>query len=379
MEPEFCIICGRLFREAQAAEEHIIPNALGGLLATKKATCSDCNSESGHTEDSALVALFGPLLSAFDVVRDRGEPRVVRFKDRKSGLEFFLKPGRQPEKSPNFRVESTETGGLRFQVSAPTEAEARAILKQYTKQDTSKLELTPDIRTTEQYTWRFQTILHDPILLRGIARIAIYFARHLGLQIGRDSPAVQYLAGRRESLGVVAPARGEVVEVHASAERALTHGIFLRCFPTDNQCYAYVVLFEYLEFVVWLGPVAESVPPTGHQVNLVSGRKVFPELTWLASPVVMRKWLRSPRINPDRVIARFQSAKFYLENPRSLWFERAMLRAHEAYFQAKNSGKSDAEADVKASEVANAILERYDMKVEQMSFEPEDRSSVRDN
>ncbi len=365
---DLCIMCDLPLSPERQTEEHIIPNALGGLLTTRSATCISCNSGAGHSDDAYIANLFGPLLASLDVVRSRKRKgRPSSFEDPDSGYTFEIPAGQKPKKAANFRREKTAEGEF-FYVTAPTEDEARLLVRNYTKRHDADLVIKPISNSANAYKWRIPTEAHDLTLLRVATRIAAYFARHEGVDIRPSSPAVEFLRGVRGPLGIVSPARGDVVEITPQPARPLTHGVFLSRSPENGECYAYVVLFEYLEFVVSFGPIDAEVSTAGHIVNLVAGKESTPEFVWIASYVQMRKWLRTPRINFDRSISRFQSLKYYIENQDSIWIERASLRALDTYLEAIERGKSEVEARSLADSRAREILSNYGIELENLSF-----------
>lgn len=361
-----CLICGKLLNEKSSAEEHIIPNALGGLLTSRHATCLDCNSKTGHSDDSILIKYFEPFLAAFDVYRSRGNVQSFEFIDKASGKAYVLKPGKKAIKAPNFSLIRTDFRA-RVEVCATSEVEARRLFTKYTKQSGDQLQHIGISENETSYAWHLDIPLFAPELLRGITRMAVYFARSQGLPIDRNSPAVKFILNEQSHLNVITPARGDVIEMAGMAEREVSHGVFLHSFP-GNCYYAYVVLFEFIEYVVFLGPSSELGSPSGHRVNLISGRKVQPQFTWTASLAKIGKWLRRPRLCSERVVTRFQPVKYFLENRLLLWMERAKLRASEVYLEELDRGATVELAEAGGLRVAKEILERYNVEFDQLEF-----------
>lgn len=50
-----CIFCGKKEKTAEYADEHVFPDAIGGLLVLKDKVCKPCNDKLGHSVDNHLV------------------------------------------------------------------------------------------------------------------------------------------------------------------------------------------------------------------------------------------------------------------------------------------------------------------------------------
>ena len=58
-----CIYCGKELTSNEKLE-HIIPNALSGMLYSSQICCSECNGLLGKTVDIAFNKLFAPILKS---------------------------------------------------------------------------------------------------------------------------------------------------------------------------------------------------------------------------------------------------------------------------------------------------------------------------
>jgi len=50
-----CIFCGKKLKTSEYADEHVFPDAIGGLLVLKGKVCKPCNDKLGHSVDTHLV------------------------------------------------------------------------------------------------------------------------------------------------------------------------------------------------------------------------------------------------------------------------------------------------------------------------------------
>jgi hypothetical protein len=186
--------------------------------------------------------------------------------------------------------------------------------------------------------------------------MAVYFARHSGIDVATNSPAARYISGQGEFNNLVTPVHGEILRPDGESPSEVSHGLFLKVFPEDRHCFVYVTLFQYIEYVVFLGHV--DVPPCeyGYKVNLISGKGSFVENTWARPPAEMQPWFSNPKMCKDRMLERLKPLMYYLKNPDQVWEHRAALRGADAYFEALRDGKSQEEANAVALKVANLLL-----------------------
>ncbi|WP_374488839.1 HNH endonuclease [Zoogloea sp.] len=71
--PASCYLCARTLDHAKKHGEHIIQNAIGGVLISDDILCEACGGKLGHTVDAAFAAGLAPLTVLLDLQRDRGD------------------------------------------------------------------------------------------------------------------------------------------------------------------------------------------------------------------------------------------------------------------------------------------------------------------
>ena len=71
MEKNYCTICNEEITEKNKSVEHIIPNAIGGILKSDQLFCKGCNSNFGSKLDAAFVKNFSFINASVDIRRDR--------------------------------------------------------------------------------------------------------------------------------------------------------------------------------------------------------------------------------------------------------------------------------------------------------------------
>lgn len=66
-----CCICGEYINEKNRSEEHIIHNAVGGILKSEGIYCKKCNNRYGSDTDKAFTEIFAPIIDGLDMNFDR--------------------------------------------------------------------------------------------------------------------------------------------------------------------------------------------------------------------------------------------------------------------------------------------------------------------
>src|SRR4030042_5661928 len=208
-----CVICDSPLTAVSTSAEHVIPNALGGRLRTRRATCVDCNSSSGHGTDPRLVRQFQLLANAIDVIRDRGDHPEATFTDPNTGREYRMDPGKNPILAPNINVERSGST-IVYRFNAPTKADAKRLVNSMRpKKPHTVSDLVGTQRPPEKFTFEFGYSADDETLLRDIARIAVYYVRHVGIPIDHSEPTVRFARGEEVGRCPVGPPRADVISI----------------------------------------------------------------------------------------------------------------------------------------------------------------------
>src|SRR5690348_12113276 len=86
-----CYVCNTYLTQENETEEHIILNAIGGKLKSKKLICKGCNSKFGSNIDDKLAQQLNTVSNLLNVKRDRGKPQNV--KGKYQNKEIIIEPG----------------------------------------------------------------------------------------------------------------------------------------------------------------------------------------------------------------------------------------------------------------------------------------------
>ncbi len=66
-----CVICGKPLMGGDSSSEHIIPNAIGGILKDSGIYCKTCNSEFGSGQDKEFTSMFALFMDQLDIRKER--------------------------------------------------------------------------------------------------------------------------------------------------------------------------------------------------------------------------------------------------------------------------------------------------------------------
>ena len=187
-----CYLCDRAFNGQDVVDhgEHIIQNAIGGLLIVHGILCEACGTKLGSSVDDGLGKALRALCLVFDIRRDRDKrivvPADVTLKD---GLmldpptrEFFVEPGVAPR--PKGPAAIRDDAAMVAHILGSTDKQANTFAKSpaITKLQASGYHLqfgSDTAQLIDRVILRVECESFD--LARGLIKIAIGYARHNGI------------------------------------------------------------------------------------------------------------------------------------------------------------------------------------------------------
>ena len=272
-----CYNCGILLTDDNASEEHIIPNACGGRLTSKKLLCKSCNSKFGNSYDAELLKelkLFSVLLN---VRRDRGTHQPVVRSDGcialpAKGKPYLLKP---------IEIYGEENGRKTVRIQADNPKQIRNILGKMRHE--GKINLSD--AEIEDYIANL-TITEEPSpplpingtigqgnSNRAIAKIALnFYAMHHDNIIGLDDVLAFVNGNNNRSLSNIYYPSTPPLSI---SNDIVSHIIYLAGNPNTKLLYCYIELFNVQCYLVVLsekysGPQFRKV----YEYDLISGKEI---------------------------------------------------------------------------------------------------------
>ncbi|HTN17077.1 MAG TPA: HNH endonuclease [Chitinophagaceae bacterium] len=91
-----CYSCHAILNKKNQSFEHIIPNAIGGVLKSARLICKACNSAYGMTIDAALAKDFEHLAARYNIGRDRPKSRMIQNTIASNADLYHLQDGQTP-------------------------------------------------------------------------------------------------------------------------------------------------------------------------------------------------------------------------------------------------------------------------------------------
>lgn len=251
----FCYNCGVPLIGSDVSEEHIIPNALGGVCTSSHLLCPECNNIFGGTIDAEVFKklAFASNLSVYErdrkkddvsvkLVNKDGDEHVVGKDFRTKSKASFSVPG----KSPVVKWSENDAKAQEFLESKKAQLEHKF----------GPMKITGSVEPPPQGKFHF-TNCDAPGFLefggvdynRGIAKIMLNFILIKEIQV--DITRLLYFVKDIWNRCPVFPYHPEVSPC-SHAESEFSHLLYLRADPATSICICYLELFnaeKYLSIV----------------------------------------------------------------------------------------------------------------------------------
>lgn len=246
------------------SEEHIIPNALGGRLLSKKLLCIQCNSTFGSSIDADLANQFNSIVAMLNIKRDRGKPRAFEAQVEGSGEKYKIEPGGKPR----LLKPEIERGTSTIKIKADNVEQIKTILEREQKRgrylnlniDDIINKIKEDI---EQGKLSTQTYLNEALTFdvqpggvnfwRAICKIATNFYIFSGEDNQHISHLIPYIKDGIQPSRLYAYFfnRDNLFPKYLEAELVI-HSLYLKGEPATKNIYMLIELFSTFQFVVLL-------------------------------------------------------------------------------------------------------------------------------
>nr|WP_319571728.1 HNH endonuclease [uncultured Draconibacterium sp.] len=250
-----CYRCDTLLTEENSSDEHVIINACGGRLKSKRLLCQTCNSIFGDSFDNELAKITNDLSNLLLIKRHRGNPQPIKGKASKTGEEYFLEFGGNPKKVKPVINEKVDGKNVELTISADNEKQFKEILKglkrKYPELDIDAIsESATRGKGYLDDTIHFQTQVGGKEVFKAITKTAInYFILN-----GGDSVYIKHLLPYLENKIDL-----DVVWMHYPKEYPyqyeedeVTHILRLVGDSKERILYCYVELFNVQNYIVKL-------------------------------------------------------------------------------------------------------------------------------
>jgi hypothetical protein len=251
-----CYACAKQITLEISTKEHIILNAIGGRLKSKKLICKICNSKMGSLFDTELAKQLNVFANFFNIEREEGEVQRVKATDPETGEEYWLEPGGKPSMTRPLIEETEKDGVVTLSVKANDERSLREVLKGK-KRKHKGLDIEQAVLSSEKsqqyldHQLRFTSTFGGPLAFRSVCKTAVNFFLHSGGALRHVSHLVDYIMEDKGEGPVWFYFPPQDVIVNRGPKEVL-HTIVIKGSPKEKLLAAYVEFFNAVRFVVVL-------------------------------------------------------------------------------------------------------------------------------
>jgi len=249
-----CYVCDIEITDENETDEHIIINAIGGRLKSKKLICKKCNSDFGEKIDSLLAKQLNNLSNMLMVKRHRGEAQPIIGKNQTTGEKYILDVGGKPRLyKPT--IEKTVTGNkTEFSITARSEKELKDILKGIAKKN-PHFNVDEAMKSAKWKTEEFDEPLHfqntigGTDVFRAICKSATNFFIYKNGSPEYIKDLIPYIKGEEEKDIVWMHYQDDLYDLDKDE---CFHIIHLIGKPSERILYCYIEYFSTQKYIVLL-------------------------------------------------------------------------------------------------------------------------------
>lgn len=255
---KYCYLClTPLVNKSVVSKEHIIPEALGGILCSKDLLCAVCNSHFGNTIDIALIEEMRPIQEVLDLSTSKsGKPNPVLMYDDEIKKEVFIQNGKPTLKRTKPKIEIIDnqlviTGEVR------SIYEIRSLLEGL-KRKYPQIDIEEVLRKHADSLVPQPKLVHGDVNvsfgsidgLRGIVKILVNLFIVYGGKIQEVSHLFPFLK-RDRTLNIVSVSPS--CFTYAPTETELSHVLHLRADSKTGYLVGYIDLYNVFDCIILLG------------------------------------------------------------------------------------------------------------------------------
>ncbi|SDL43315.1 HNH endonuclease [Bacillus toyonensis] len=243
-----CYVCEKELTRENETDEHILINAIGGRLKSKRLICRDCNSNFGSKIDNSLAEQLNPIANLLNIKRQRGEPRSIKVKS--NNRDILLAPG---GKLSLMYPEVSQEGDL-VHIEATSKSQLRQALtglkRKYEniniEQEISMAQVIKSYLPSITVNMRFG----GEETLRALCKMGVNYYLYKGGDIDRVKHLLPYIQGDEHEAEIYF--MYPKTELFFKGEEELMHTLILVGDPKHKKLYVYIELFNEFKVVVFI-------------------------------------------------------------------------------------------------------------------------------
>jgi len=249
-----CLICNIKLTAANTSDEHIIPNALGGKLRSKRLICRKCNSEFGAGCDARLAESLSLFANFLNIERDRGQAQPLR--GTTESQAYKIDPGGKPSViKPSIDIEE-KNDLTQIRIQARDRKQAREILKGLKRQyhDIDVEKTLSQLEYRREYVKSFVALhlsLGGKDSFRSVAKMTLFLLKHRRPDISFDtSRLVGFIKNETDyrEIYFFYPS----IDVVSKPNKRVFHSIVIKSYTDQKLLVGFVELFNVASFVMVL-------------------------------------------------------------------------------------------------------------------------------
>lgn len=172
----YCYLCGDQLTDEKKHGEHIIQNAIGGTLISDEILCKDCGNDLGDEIDVPFVKIFESIAIRLDIKTDR-KRSSKKAMGKIGDIEVIIDENKVIPSKPQHKV----IGNTLLIVSPEQHAQgyAKKVSSHEDMKNIRSIEYIHDMTGAGNIEIPFT--LQNELFKRGLAKIAIGYASHMGV------------------------------------------------------------------------------------------------------------------------------------------------------------------------------------------------------
>jgi len=250
-----CYVCDIKITDENETDEHIIINAAGGRLKSKKLICSKCNSDFGENIDSILAKQLNILSNMLMVKRHRGEPQPIVGEKQSTGEKYKLEVGGKPKLTKPTIDKTVDGNKTNISITARSEKELRKILTGLAKKNPN-FDVEEAMKSAQ---WReehfdealcFQNVIGGNEVFRAICKCATNFFIYNKGEASQINHLIPYIKGEEDKEVVWMHYQDDLYELNPDESSHILHLVgnreqrILYCYVDYFNTYKYLVLLN---------------------------------------------------------------------------------------------------------------------------------------
>ena len=250
-----CYCCEEQITKSNSSVEHILLNAIGGKLKSKKLLCKKCNSSFGESFDSELSKQLLFLSSFLNVKRDRGNHPKLKGGKTESGLDIdFLAGGKPYYAKPSVETINNDNEVV-LNIMARDEKELKQILKglsrkhpQINIEEILKKSILETAYLDEPV--KVSQTIGGPKALNGITKIALNYCIHKNINYSPFKTTIDIL--KKDTKNELCKHYYPKKKLYTKRAQEICHIIHIQSNKHNKNVIGYVEFFSSYSFIILL-------------------------------------------------------------------------------------------------------------------------------